>query len=175
MKARQGYANTINVLPADLASKLRAPQVINSLAQALDELVANSIDAHASRITVEVDVSSLALQVVDDGQGISSACFAFVAKKHCTSKLLDQKHLDSGITTLGFRGEALASLADISLLQITSKATGCFETHTKLLKGGRVIQQGLALEQRQRTGTVVSIRDFLYNQPVRRRHYTQSG
>lgn len=175
MSANDRGPVTIRILPVALTAKLRAPQVINTLAQALDELVANSIDANATRIDVEVDVGNLAMRVEDNGHGVAPDSFACIAKKHYTSKLHDQKQLDSGLATLGFRGEALASLADISVLQLCSKSIGCFETYSKLLKGSRVVQQGLAIEQRQTAGTDVHVKDFLYSQPVRRRHYLQSG
>lgn len=165
----------IQPLPAALVAKLRAPQVIHSLAQALDEIVANSVDASATHIEVEVDVALLSLTVADDGCGISPVSLESVARRHCTSKLRNQKQLDSGLTTLGFKGEALASIAEVSLLQLTSKPAGTFETHIKLLKGGKVIKQGLALEQSHKTGTIVCVKDFLFNQPVRRRHFMQAG
>ncbi len=169
-----GVGHCIEVLPAVLVAKLRAPLVIRSLAQTLEELAANSVDARATRIEIDVDIAALSLTVVDDGCGIPQASFAAVAGRHCTSKLQDQKHWESGIATLGFKGEALASIAEVSVLQLTSKAAGAFETHMKLLKGGKVIKQGLAPEQRQKSGTVVSVKDFLFNQPVKRRHFTQT-
>jgi len=170
-----GGGQCIQVLPAVLVAKLRAPLVIRSLAQTLEELAANSIDARGTRVEIEVDITALSLTVVDDGCGIPQASFAAVAGRHCTSKLQDQKHWESGIATLGFKGEALASIAEVSVLQLTSKAAGAFETHVKLLKGGKVIKQGLASEQRQKSGTVVCVKDFLFNQPVKRRHFTQTG
>jgi len=170
-----GGGQCIEVLPAVLVAKLRAPLVIRSLAQTLEELAANSIDARATRIEIDVNVAALSLTVVDDGCGIPQASFASVAGRHCTSKLQDQKQWESGIATLGFKGEALASIAEVALLQLTSKAAGAFETHMKLLKGGKVIKQGLASEQRQKSGTVVCVKDFLFNQPVKRRHFTQTG
>lgn len=72
------------------------------------------------------------------------------------------------------RGEALASLGETSVLEITSKARGTFETHRKVLQGGDVLKQGLAMEQRLRQGTIVSVRDFLYNRPVRRKQLLQA-
>lgn len=168
-------SQNINLLPTAVVAKLRAPLVIRSLAQALEELVANSVDARATCVEVEVELTSLSLSVVDNGYGIAPASFKSVAKRHCTSKLRDQKQFDSGIASLGFKGEALASIAEVSVLQLTSKATGSFETHMKLLKGGKVVRQGLATAQRQKTGTIVCLRDFLFNQPVRRRHLVHSG
>lgn len=165
----------IKQLPASLAAKLRAPLVINNLAQAVDELAANSVDAQASVVHILVDLSSLSLTVKDDGHGVDQASFNSLAVRHATSKLQDLRQLSSGVATLGFKGEAMASMADTSLLQIISKAKGSFETNMKLLKGGKVVKQGLANEQRQKTGTTVCLKEFMFNQPVKRRQYLQSG
>ena len=72
------------------------------------------------------------------------------------------------------RGEALASLAETSVLEIVSKARGAFETHRKVLQGGKVAKQGLAMEQRNRQGTTVAVMDFLFNRPVRRKQLLQA-
>lgn len=169
------HAQQIKQLPAALAARLRAPLVINSLAQAVEELAANSVDAQATVVRVQIDLSSLSLSVKDDGHGVDQDSLTSIAVRHATSKLQDLNQLSSGVTTLGFKGEAMASMADMSLLQIMSKAKGSFETHMKLLKGGKVIKQGLANEQRQKTGTTVCLKDFMFNQPVKRRQYLQSG
>ncbi|KAL3149030.1 hypothetical protein ABBQ32_001878 [Trebouxia sp. C0010 RCD-2024] len=169
-----GYAQHIGQLPVAIAVKLRAPLVVNSLAQVVEELAANSVDAQATVVSIKVDVSSLSLTVQDDGHGVDQASFSSLAVHHATSKLKDLKQLTFGVTTLGFKGEALASIADMSLLHITSKARGSFETHMRLLKGGKVLKQGLAQEQRQKTGTIVCLKDFMFNQPVKRRQYLQS-
>ena len=168
-------AQQIQQLPSALSEKLRAPLVVGSLAQALEELAANSVDAQATLVDIHVDLSSLSLTVADDGHGIEQGSFKSLAKRHATSKLQNVTQLDSGVSTLGFKGEALASIAEVSLLHVISKAKGSFETHLKLLKGGNLVKQGLAREQRQKTGTTVYIKDFMFNQPVRRRQYLQSG
>lgn len=169
------HAQKIRQLPSALAEKLRAPLVVGSLAQALEELAANCVDAQAAHVDIQIDLSSLSLTVVDDGHGVEQVSFSPLAKRHATSKVQDVTQLDSGVSTLGFKGEALASIAEVSLLHIISKARGSFETHMKLLKGGKLVKQGLAREQRQKPGTAVCIKDFMFNQPVRRRQYLQSG
>ena len=73
------------------------------------------------------------------------------------------------------RGEALASLAETSVLEVSSKARGSFETHVKVLRGGEVAKQGLALQQQARPGTVVTLHDFLFNRPVRRKQQLAAG
>ncbi len=96
-------------------------------------------------------------------------------ERSCTSKLRSAAELDAGVASLGFRGEALASIADCSLLEVTSKAARAFETHAKLLRGGAVLRQGLALQQRERQGTSVAVRDFLFNRPINRRALLEAG
>ena len=88
---------------------------------------------------------------------------------------ITQVMLSSQYLVLIFRGEALASLADSAVLEVTSKARGAFETHTKLMKGSKVLKQGLAVEQRQRQGTIVTVRDFMFNKPVRRKQLILNG
>lgn len=169
--------------------------------------MSNSLDASATDIRVEVTLGcgQLAVNVRDDGTGIPGSDFASVGERYHTSKLCTASELERGVASLGFRGEALASVAECSMLEITSKASGrvnfikyyanqpclkrqmtafmspvqqasgAFETHAKLLSGGRVLKQGLALQQRQRQGTTVCVRDFLFNRPVTRRALLELG
>ncbi|KAK9838832.1 hypothetical protein WJX74_004151 [Apatococcus lobatus] len=164
----------IERLPPQLGGKLRSQTAITGLARIVEELVCNSIDARASKIIVELDSRLLSLRVEDDGIGIPQDSFSLLCQRSCSSKLQAGGQLSS-VATLGFRGEALASVADSSILEVISRATGSFETHIKALRGGEVLKHGLALEQRRHHGTVVSVRDFLYNQPVRRKQLAQAG
>lgn len=75
----------------------------------------------------------------------------------------------------GCRGEALASLAEICVLEVVSKARGAFETYAKLLQGGQVLRQGLAVDQRFRQGTIVTCRDLFFNRPVRQKQLLSAG
>jgi len=164
-------------LPGGLAARLRSGCAVQTLAQVVEELVANSLDAGASSVMVELTIGAgqLAASVHDDGAGIPGADFARLAERCCTSKLRSAAELDAGVASLGFRGEALASIADCSLLEVTSKAARAFETHAKLLRGGAVLRQGLALQQRERQGTSVAVRDFLFNRPINRRALLEAG
>ena len=165
----------ISRLRDTVAAQIRSPQIVSTLAHVLEELVANSIDAQARRIEVEVDPANLSMRVSDDGCGIREPCFGSLAMRHATSKHQHGASVDQSAQSFGFKGEALASIAEISVIEVTSKAVGAFETHSKLLRGGQVVKQGLAAKQRHRTGTVVWLQDFMYNQPVRRRQLLQSG
>ncbi|KAK9830613.1 hypothetical protein WJX81_005386 [Elliptochloris bilobata] len=164
-------------LPSALVAHLRSGCTIQTLAQVVEELVANSLDACATEVSAELAFGSgqLAVSVHDNGSGIPGADFACLAERYCTSKLRSARELDCGVVSLGYRGEALASIAECSVMEVTSKAGGAFETHTKLLSSGSVLKQGLALQQRQRQGTSVCVRDFLFNRPVSRRVLLELG
>lgn len=164
-------------LRGSLAARLRTGCALQTLAQVVEELVANSLDAGAVSIRVELSIGAgqLAASVHDDGTGIAGADFARLAERYCTSKLRSAAELDAGVASLGFRGEALACAADCAVLEVTSKAAGAFETHAKLMRGGSVLKQGLALQQRERQGTSVTVRDFLFNRPVNRRALLEAG
>lgn len=166
--------HSIERLHPRLASRLRSQTAVTGLARIVEELVCNSIDAQASEIVVELDAGLSQVRAQDNGTGIRQENFSLLAEKACSSKLKSGQSL-SVADTLGFKGEALASIADSSTLEITSRAAGSFETHAKLLRGGAVLKQGLALEQWRHQGTVISVREFLFNQPVRRRQLIQTG
>ena len=95
----------------------------------------------ASRIEVHINAQQWAFSVEDDGNGISADDFSLLGVRHASSKLHSLQQLQQGSATLGFRGEALASIAERARLEITSKARGAFETHCKILQGGTVLKQ----------------------------------
>ncbi|KAK9865331.1 hypothetical protein WJX84_004621 [Apatococcus fuscideae] len=158
----------IERLQSHVARTLRSQTAVSGLARTVEELVCNSVDAQASKVVVELDALLLSVRVEDDGAGIAEDSFDLLCQRSCSSKLTSGNQL-SQVETLGFKGEALASIANSSVLEVTSRARGSFETHIKLIRGGDALKQGLALEQRQQQGTAVTVRDFLYNQPVRRK------
>jgi DNA mismatch repair protein MutL len=101
-------------LPATTASRLRTAFIIGSLAQAVEELVHNALDAGASAVAVTLDADACAARCVDDGRGVRAADLPLLARRHHTSKLTSLAQLQQGVPTLGFRGEALASIAGAS-------------------------------------------------------------
>lgn len=101
----------ISQLRAATVSRLRSSYILRGLAQCVEELVCNSLDAGASSVNVSVDVVGLTISVEDDGSGISPVDMKAIGQRYSTSKLFSLQELESGPTTLGFRGEALASLA----------------------------------------------------------------
>ncbi|CAM6127895.1 unnamed protein product [Calypogeia fissa] len=158
----------ITRLSPAVVSQLRSTTILSNVAQIAEELVCNSLDAGATKIEIAVDGEACHMKVDDDGCGISREDLTLVGERHATSKLHSLDELEGGVATLGFRGEALSSLSDVSLVEITSRCRGMPNTYRKILKGGTTLSIGLSGEQRT-YGTTVVVRDMFYNQPVRRR------
>lgn len=158
----------ITHLPESLIGHLRSSSILSDLAQAVEELICNSLDAGARKVCASVDLDSFYIKVEDDGVGISRDDLTLIGERHATSKLHDLVDLESGIATLGFRGEALSSLSDIAILEITSRIRGSPNVYKKILKGSKKLSLGLCSEQ-QTPGTKVVLRDLFHNLPVRRK------
>ncbi|CAG8787604.1 6930_t:CDS:2, partial [Acaulospora morrowiae] len=112
--------------------KLRS-SFINSMAQCVIELVQNSLDAMATTIEVHVNVARYYVQVIDNGTGIIPEDMDKIGQRHATSKCHTLKEL-SQIKTYGFRGEALANLSEISVLEIISKHSDYYDTYITMFK-----------------------------------------
>ncbi|XP_024392916.1 DNA mismatch repair protein MLH3 isoform X3 [Physcomitrium patens] len=164
----------IGRLSAAVVSHLRSNTVVSSFEQAVEELICNSLDAGATQVRVQFDGGGASVKVEDDGHGMSREDLELVGLRHATSKLHTLDELAAGVQTLGFRGEALSSLSDLSILEITSRVQGCPHTYCKIMKGSNTVSLGLSSQQRSR-GTTVTLRDMFYNQPVRRRLFHSSS
>ncbi len=154
----------IHVLPKDIAELIAAGEVIERPASVLKELTENAIDAGAKRITAELKRGGvLYLRVTDDGCGIAPEQVRTAFLRHATSKIQTAEDLET-IFTLGFRGEALASICAVSRMEILTRQSGAeYGTHY-MLEGGEetVFEQSGCPE-----GTTVVVRDLFYNVPVR--------
>ncbi|KAF8514845.1 hypothetical protein BU17DRAFT_52124 [Hysterangium stoloniferum] len=163
-------------LPEDSRSMLRSTTILTSLSQIISELVQNSLDAESSHIDVGIDVDAWQCWVRDDGSGVDAAWMRLFVKggeeaRYATSKDYDNALLGE-TSTFGFRGEALASAADISCLEISSRTYSSNETWSIIFKGGKKLYYGPAVRwRRERPGTTVFIRDAFYNLPIRRRSH----
>jgi DNA mismatch repair protein MutL len=154
----------IRVLSEEVASKIAAGEVVERPVSVVKELVENSIDAEASQIKVEVRQGGRRLmRVIDDGMGIPADEVEVAFARHSTSKIASVEELSS-IATLGFRGEALASIAAVSQLTVVTR-TAEEDVGTLLrLEGGRVTQrQKKGCPQ----GTVLTVENLFYNVPAR--------
>jgi DNA mismatch repair protein MutL len=156
----------IRVLPEPLVNKIAAGEVIERPASVVKELVDNAIDAGARRIAVTVEEGGRRLiRVTDDGGGLSGEELRLAVQAHATSKLDTEDDLYA-IRTLGFRGEALASVSAIAKLRMVSRQPGSDEGN-EIVVAGRELQTARAAGCPP--GTTVEVRDLFFNVPARRR------
>lgn len=154
----------IQVLDKQVAELIAAGEVVERPSSVIKELVENSVDAGASVITVEIRRGGISfMRVTDNGCGIAAEDVPTAFLRHATSKISRQDDLDS-IMTLGFRGEALASISAVSHVELLTKAAGA-ETGTRYVCGG---DEETSLEDAGcPEGTTIIIRDLFYNTPAR--------
>ena len=154
----------IHLLSDEIINKIAAGEVIERPASAVKELIENAIDAGATRIQVQIEQGGKKkIQVTDNGKGMGSADLELCFLRHTTSKLTNADDLFH-LQTNGFRGEAVASIAAVSKLTITS-ATQDGESGRIVVKGGEVIEREDIQASR---GTTFLVEDLFYNTPVRR-------
>ena len=156
----------IRQLPAGVVNQIAAGEVIERPASIVKELVENSVDALATRIDVEVQRGGLDfVRVTDNGEGIESDDLLLAVASHATSKLSDPADLFR-VRTMGFRGEALASIASVSRFSLRSR-TETSETAFQIRAADHVVESPKACAGP--IGTTVEVRDLFYNTPVRRK------
>ncbi len=156
----------INRLPPHVASQIAAGEVIENPASVVKELVENSIDAGAGRITIEtLEGGRRMIRVSDDGEGITRADLPLAVVSHATSKITALDDLQA-LGTLGFRGEALASIAAVSRLTIVSRSREEMEGGRLKVEFGRV---GAVETVGCRVGTVVTVEDLFEALPARQK------
>jgi DNA mismatch repair protein MutL len=157
---------TIRILPEKVASAIAAGEVVERPASVVKELIENALDAGAARIEVITEKGGRKLiEVSDDGVGILAAEVQVALARYATSKLQTAEDLSS-IQTLGFRGEALSSIAAVSRFEMTTRSAQ-EETGTRLVVEGGSSQDAQAIGAAQ--GTVVRVRDIFFNVPARQK------
>lgn len=164
----------IQIMDEILANKIAAGEVVEKIASAVKELVENSVDAKSTEIKIELIESGLKqIRVTDNGIGMNNEDANKAFLRHATSKLLCEDDLYR-INTLGFRGEALPSIASVSKI-ILNTSDGSIGTYLRINGGVKVEQR----KGNERIGTIIEINDLFYNTPARLKHiknlYTELG
>lgn len=154
----------INLLPQHISELIAAGEVVERPASVIKELVENSIDAGSTRIIVEIQRGGiLYMRITDNGCGISHSDVPLAFMRHATSKISTDKDLDN-ISTLGFRGEALAATASVSKIEMFSKTADRDLGSHYLIEGGNEV---LFEETGCPDGTTIIVRDLFFNTPAR--------
>jgi DNA mismatch repair protein MutL len=156
----------ISILPEYISNRIAAGEIIERPASVVRELLDNAIDAHADRIEVDIEQGGISvIRVTDNGFGFEPDGLLLAFERHATSKIKHLEDLDT-IQTLGFRGEALPSIASVSRVTVESFAQDCPTGSRLKINGGKVDQ----LEQTAcPPGTRITVRQLFYNTPARRK------
>ncbi len=154
----------INILDKQLANMIAAGEVVERPASAVKELIENSVDAHAKNIVVEIKNGGMTyIRVTDDGDGILPEDAVTAFSRHATSKIATREDLEK-ICTLGFRGEALASIAAVSKTEMFTKTRDSAFGKNVVFEGGELIED---TEAGCPDGTTIIIRNLFFNTPAR--------
>ena len=160
--------NRIHLLSEQVANQIAAGEVIERPASVVKELVENALDAQAARVTLEIQAGGRSLiRVTDDGTGMSRDDALLCLERHATSKIQKAEDL-AAIVTMGFRGEALPSIASVSRFTLTTRERdgGSPEGTQIIVNGGKIVEVKAAGSA---TGTSVEVRQLFFNLPARRK------
>jgi len=160
--------NRIRLLPEQVANQIAAGEVVERPASVVKELVENSLDAGAARITVEIGAGGRSvIRVTDDGRGMSRDDALLCLERHATSKITKAEDLAS-IATMGFRGEALPSIASVSRFVLTTRERDdtSGEATQVVVNGGKIVEVKAAASP---AGTTIEVRQIFFNLPARRK------
>lgn len=157
-------SDIIKILPSEVSNKIAAGEVVQRPSSALKELIENSIDANSNKIQIIIkDAGKNLIQVIDNGKGMSKNDMHLSFIKHATSKINKIEDIYS-ISSMGFRGEALAAIASVSMLEMES-ITDNQNGHFIEINGGKLLREKVSNIQE---GTSIKIKNIFYNIPARR-------
>lgn len=157
--------NKIKILSEAMANRIAAGEVVSRPESVVKELIENSIDAGASQITLIIkDAGKTLIQVIDNGSGMSKEDAEICFQRHTTSKIYNFDDLDN-IRTLGFRGEALASIASVSQVELKTRTIDSELGHLIRIDGSNVVTSESTSTEK---GTSISVKNIFYNTPGRR-------
>lgn len=156
----------ISVLPDHLSNLIAAGEVVERPASVAKELVENAIDAGATRVVIDIEAGGRRLlKITDDGEGMTRDDAVLAFERHATSKISKAEDL-SAIGTLGFRGEALASIASVARVELVTRTEDIVAGTRVVIEGGRMRDVKDAAHPR---GTTIAVRDLFFNTPARRK------
>ena len=155
----------VKILPADVSNKIAAGEVVQRPSSVLKELLENSIDAKSSKITIIIkNAGKNLIQVIDDGQGMSKNDMHSSFIKHATSKINNIEDIFS-INSMGFRGEALAAISSVSMVEMSSSKINENDGYYIEINGGNIISEK---ELNTNEGTSIKVQNLFFNVPARR-------
>ena len=158
--------NKIKILSDNLANQIAAGEVVERPASVIKELIENALDAGAKRLSIEVELGGRRLmRVTDDATGMSRDDAILSFERHATSKIKNLEDL-SKIATLGFRGEALASIASVAKVELVTKIAEDTAATRVYMEGGKLVD---VKEAARPQGTTITVRDLFFNTPARRK------
>lgn len=157
-------------------NQIAAGEVIERPASVVKELVENSIDAGARKVTIEIQNGGISkIRIIDDGMGISKDDMEFAFERHATSKIRNAEDLET-VKSMGFRGEALASIAAIANVEMISKTENDEIGNRMVIEGGNILEKEEAASQK---GTTITVSNLFFNTPVRykflKKDFTEAG
>src|SRR6058998_1976022 len=156
----------IRVLADQVANQIAAGEVVERPASVAKELVENAIDAGATRVVIDIEAGGRRLlKLTDDGEGMTRDDAVLAFERHATSKISKAEDL-SAIGTLGFRGEALASIASVARVELITRTEEAAAGTRVVIEGGRMRDVKDAAHPR---GTTIGVRDLFFNVPARRK------
>ena len=145
-------------------NKIAAGEVVERPASVVKELAENAIDAGATKISIEIKNGGISyIRITDNGKGIAKDDLEMAFERHATSKIRSAEDLN-GVKSMGFRGEALASIAAIANVEMISKTEGAESGNRIVVEGGKIIEQE---EIGCQKGTTITVTNLFFNTPVR--------